>query len=415
MENDDRTILLETPDQRMVEKYGGYRGYKAAFDSVVRKTESNMVAIGQMLIEARDTNILQESPYPNMGEFALKEYGLRPDQTSKFIAIAETYGNGHGELRDEYQQFGYSKLSEMITLPAAVRDSIPPETTRSEIRDIKSEVKAEQQITPLEVYAEGRTEEDDLTAMIRAYLQDKSEMFRAFHDGGVNKEKIFAQMAPSGINTLISRPAGRGRLMLSFYGEEKQPTLTSIREDRKKEVSWLELRSAIEDITAAGNGTAEGAWLQTYGTSMPVQKPEAPKEPEQKPRESKEKPAETEPLDEKTEQTAVKTEQEAEKEETPEPEPEQEGAPMPEPEEPEKAEIAPAQTDRDTQRLHEARLELPEAVKALEKAGEKIKRLGDDATVAQIYSAETTLETAEDKVMKILRWMHELAIRRENP
>ena len=69
-----------TQDTEMQIKYGGYQGFKAKFDFVMNKTASYFVEIGQMLKEARDTDILRGSGYSGMGDFAAKEYGLRPDQ-----------------------------------------------------------------------------------------------------------------------------------------------------------------------------------------------------------------------------------------------------------------------------------------------------------------------------------------------
>ena len=99
-----------TQNTEMQIKYGGYQGFKAKFDFVMNKTASYFVEIGQMLKEARDTDILRGSGYSGMGDFAAKEYGLRPDQTSRFIAIAEKFGDGRGDLLPEYAAHGYTKL-----------------------------------------------------------------------------------------------------------------------------------------------------------------------------------------------------------------------------------------------------------------------------------------------------------------
>ena len=57
------------------------------FDSCMQQTANNFVKIGYLLKQARDTDILKESGYSGMGEFAKAEYGLDNSTTSRFIAI----------------------------------------------------------------------------------------------------------------------------------------------------------------------------------------------------------------------------------------------------------------------------------------------------------------------------------------
>lgn len=236
-----------TQNTEMQIKYGGYKGFKAKFDFVMNKTASYFVEIGQMLKEARDTDILSGSGYAGMGEFAAKEYGLRPDQTSRFIAIAEKFGDGRGDLLPEYASHGYTKLSEMLTLPDAVAEAIPPEMTREDIRAIKEEVQKEQETTPLEVMMEGTPEEDELKAMLRAYFEArpedagraKKETTRHDPDPGEDlRGYVLGALAPSGIGVLQSRPEGMGRVMLSFGGRDRLPLLTIVRRDECRDITW---------------------------------------------------------------------------------------------------------------------------------------------------------------------------------
>ena len=103
------TLTAEVASDMQV-KYGGYKGFKAKMDYVIGRTANDFAEIGQMLKEARDTDILKDSGYSGMGEFALKEYGLRPDQTSRFIGVFEKFGNPNGGIKEEYQSHGLAKL-----------------------------------------------------------------------------------------------------------------------------------------------------------------------------------------------------------------------------------------------------------------------------------------------------------------
>lgn len=245
-----------TQNTEMQIKYGGYQGFKAKFDFVMNKTASYFVEIGQMLKEARDTDILRGSGYSGMGDFAAKEYGLRPDQTSRFIAIAEKFGDGRGDLLPEYANHGYTKLSEMLTLPDAVVEAIPPELSREDIRTIKDEVQKEQETTPLEVMMEGDPEEEDeLKAMLRAYFagrpEDAKRAMRTMldHENGDNiRDYVLEALEPSGVGVLQSRPEGMGRVMLTFSGIDRLPKLTIVRRDESRDVEWPEIWIDMAEI-----------------------------------------------------------------------------------------------------------------------------------------------------------------------
>lgn len=244
-----------TQNTEMQIKYGGYQGFKAKFDFVMNKTASYFVEIGQMLKEARDTDILRGSGYSGMGDFAAKEYGLRPDQTSRFIAIAEKFGDGRGDLLPEYATHGYTKLSEMLTLPESVAEAIPPELSREDIRTIKDEVQKEQETTPLEVMMEGDPEEDELKAMIRAYFagrpEDTKRAMRTMldHENGDDiRDYVLEALEPSGVGVLQSRPEGMGRVMLTFSGIDKVPKLTIVRKDESRDIDWSEIWIDMAEI-----------------------------------------------------------------------------------------------------------------------------------------------------------------------
>ena len=248
-------IIITSDDMDMKIKYGGYKGFKAKLDFMVKKTASDIVGIGEMLKEARDTDILNGSGYSGMGEFAEKEYGFHPSQTSRLIAIADKYGDGKGSLRPEFQTYGQTKLSEMLTLPDNVAQAIPPEMTREDIRAIKGEVKAEEAVTPLEVMAEGQQEADQLTAMLQTYFQARPEdakrarrVIEEAKPEAMPSEVVLDALIPSGVGVLESRPAGMGRIMLSFNGRSNTPKMTIIREDKAEDCTWGAIRSHLKTI-----------------------------------------------------------------------------------------------------------------------------------------------------------------------
>lgn len=329
-------------------KYGGYKGFKAKMDYLIGKTAGDFIEIGQMLKEARDTDILKDSGYSGMGEFAEKEYGLRPDQTSRFIGIYEKFGKPEGGLKEEYQQHGLTKLSEMLSLPDSVAEAIPADLSKEEIRQIKEEVRQEQAITPLEVAMEGQQDDDPLTAMLKAYFHSRPGELRSLFQKWVEaeegeqeqKQAIFDILAPSGVAVLESRPAGLGKILLTFDGEDKEPKLTQIREDQTRSIGWINLQNAIggvlqgpltEDLEVSWT-TPEEAWTGLFGEDIP-KTAESPCEPAKPEAKVKIAPAQPEKIEKKQKEMPDS--------------PKAELNPMPEPEKHDEPQLHGTQDDRD--------------------------------------------------------------------
>lgn len=321
-------------NQEMLVKYGGYGGFKAKLDFVIKRTASDFVQIGKMLKEARDTDILEASGYSGMGEFAEKEYGLRPDQTSRFIGIYEKFGDADGNLLPQFEEHGLTKLSEMLTLPDAVANAIPADLSKEEIREIKAEVQEEQKITPLEVAMEGKAGNDTIYEMVKAYFHGYPELYRSCRkawehpDGRSAKDTILDMLMPSGVGILESRPQGMGKILLTFKGTEQDPALTQIRAEKTESITWDDLYATISYVLI-GRDSPEENWEAVYGEPMPEEETKEPA-PEAK---VKIAPAQPEPKEEKTEKTP----------DSPNAEPNL----MPEPEEHEEPQLRGTQDDRD--------------------------------------------------------------------
>ena len=135
-----------------------YQEYKAELTQELQRTAEGFVRIGYLLKVARDTNVLAESGYKTVAEFAQAEYGIDKTQVSRFISINDKFSeNGYSDrLQDQYKGFGYAKLTLMLQLPEAINEGLSPEYTKSEIQQIKDEVDEERKISDLEVMMENR-------------------------------------------------------------------------------------------------------------------------------------------------------------------------------------------------------------------------------------------------------------------
>lgn len=133
-----------------------YRKYKKELDGAFTQAAEKFVLIGYLLREAAETDILRSSGYKNMEEFAYAEYGVDASQANRFININRRFSEGGNskQLKQQYQGIGSSKLAVMLTIPDEINEVLPKNLTKEELKEIQAEVKAENQVSDIEVEIE---------------------------------------------------------------------------------------------------------------------------------------------------------------------------------------------------------------------------------------------------------------------
>lgn len=278
----------------IMEKVGTYREFKATMDQEVRNVTQGFVRMGYLLKVARDTDILAESGYKTVAEFAAAEYGMNETYVSRFIGINDRYSEGgySDRLQEKYQGYGMTLLAEMMTLPESIADAIPQGVTRQEIREIKREYEAEQQITPVEVMLEGQqagVEDLGMTgAAMRQYFYLHREQFSSIAPviareeySEDSAEKIMEVLAPSGVAVLMVRVQGIGRLMISIRGKDQDIEVQNVRSLEKESPTWVGFLYMLKLVyTGVDLSDPETAWEQVYGEPYKEKEPEKPSKPE---------------------------------------------------------------------------------------------------------------------------------------
>lgn len=345
----------------------GFQAFQEAMDHEIKEASEGFVRIGYLLKVARDTEILRESGYKTVTEFASARYGLTADIVSRYIAINDRFSeSGYSDrLADRYQAYGMTKLAEMLTLPDEVITAIPTTATRQEIREIKAEITEEMKRTDLEVILEEPKVELATLAQETMYQYfDKmperySQVFTAVYQPDA-EEALLEALAPTGSGMAMVRVEGKGKMMFSI--DEREITITNVRTQLRTQYTPEEMVKEIR-VLCPIDKTPEQAWLALYGRPMEQSDQEAskpktveiltkgkpPKVAPQKAEKMDERPSERERKPEKSERITSKTEKNTEKRERL---PEKPGK-IPEkceriPEKvedatPEKSEIAPAQ------------------------------------------------------------------------
>lgn len=263
-------------------EYRNYRDYKAAVDEELKRSAESFVRIGYLLKVARDTDILVESGYKSVNDFAQAEYGLDKSQVSRFIRINDEFSDGgySDHLQEKYQRFGYTKLSIMLMLPTVVNEELTEGFSKTDIMAVKEEVEEEQKISDLEVWMEEKDQWQQSYGIFAKVLHQlgkgNSELYQElFHavktaSGGILGDKIkrvIDVLAPAGEALHSVRISGEGRKLLSIKGEDTDPTVTDIRSGEKESCSWEELVQDMERLCV--DTDAKESWKKLYGEEFP--------------------------------------------------------------------------------------------------------------------------------------------------
>lgn len=272
-----------------------FNEWQQELDTELVKSAESFVKIGYLLKVARDTDILANSGYGNVVEFAKARYGLDKTQVSRFIHINDRFsedGNS-AELQDRYKGMGYAKLTIMLQLPDEINEEISADFSKSEIEDIKKEIDEENKISDIEVWMEGTQEDaekyNELGQVMYQLLHDMPELFIKIAQSSIETEELMNVLAPSGEMIYSVRIPGTGRLMLSIKVNTGRITITNVRSMEKTEWNIEDLADFVVDILSrADTEDPAKAWTSIYKEEYPKKAEVAPVQQE-KPVQRKEK------------------------------------------------------------------------------------------------------------------------------
>lgn len=270
--------------------------WQQELDTELVKSAESFVKIGYLLKVARDTDILANTGYANVVEFAKARYGLDKTQVSRFIHINDRFSEGGNsvELQDRYKGMGYAKLTIMLQLPDEINEEISTDFSKSEIEDIKKEIDEENKISDIEVWMEGTQEEaekyNELGQVMYQLLHDMPELFIKIAQSSIETEELMNILAPSGEMIYSVRIPGTGRLMLSIKVNTGRITITNVRSMEKTEWNIEDLAESVINIFSMAADTEDPvkAWTSIYKEEYPKKAEVAPVQQE-KPVQRKEK------------------------------------------------------------------------------------------------------------------------------
>lgn len=258
----------------------GYEDLRNEIREEMGKTVNSFVRIGYLLKVARDTNILADSQYSNMEEFAYAEFKIDKGTASKFMSINDRFSEGGNSdhLKQEYSGIGWSKLSVMLQLPDSINEELNDNFTKTELKAIRDEVAEAEQETPLETIMEGESPttaaaQELIHKAIRQLGESNPDIYTAIHaavgnDYGYNLEDIKSIMAPAGEMIYSIRIRGVGRIMLMVKDYEETVSLVNERTGEKEKKLWDDLAVAWIQIIDKSKSPEEN-WEEVYEQKFP--------------------------------------------------------------------------------------------------------------------------------------------------
>lgn len=272
-----------------------YKDFKRDTDLAVEKIRTGAMTMAQGAIElgyqlkvARDTGILQDSGYSTMTEFARAEYGIRSDETGRYIKLNDKYSeNGYSRrIKAQYTGIGKTILVDMLQLPDLIRDEITQKFTREDVRSLNDELDEEKAITDLEVMMEEKDQvQEELPSILEktTYQFGKdnpwiyADLFETLYTGDGEIAEI---LAPDEEKIYSLRIPGTGRILLSLKVSEQEVKIINVRSQEKEIFSWQQLEAAFRRIMDYA-GTPEESWEKQYGEEFPKKVKGEPEETKQ--------------------------------------------------------------------------------------------------------------------------------------
>ena len=244
-----------------------FEQFKNELNKEMTTAANSFVRIGYLLKLARDDErILEGSGYSDVNDFALKEYGLDKTQVSRFIRINDRFsiGGNSMQLLPEYEGYGPTKLSIMLTLPDEINEETTPDMSKSDIQALKDDYDEESKITPIELALEEKPQDepDEFIALVVKHLHDEhpepAELMKEAIDAGGAigvpsdwdyENDAIENYMPDGDKVYNIRIEGQGRFMISC--KESGISIINMRNPAEKTpLTWKEFaKAAVEDVS----------------------------------------------------------------------------------------------------------------------------------------------------------------------
>ena len=239
----------------------------------------SFVRIGWQLTRIDRSGAYKNDGYSSIAEFAAAEYGMTRTGVSRFMNVYETYSadGDTPELKEQYREFKFSQLTELLQVQEADRQMFTPEVKREDIREFQRFEK-ENEADPARLldWKDAKSPEEKLKATIQEFCRENKDILNAVYSSIMKPKDLAEMISPSG-----SRSYRKGTVYLMFY-EETKGIMVKVFGETPVDITYryfLDVVHSLFDEYDAGAHTWEKCFgvLPDEGTT--AQKQEEPVEP----------------------------------------------------------------------------------------------------------------------------------------
>ena len=219
----------------------------------------SFVRIGWQLTCIDKSGAYKHDGYNTIAEFARTEYGMNPSGVSRFMKVYEKYSvpGDTPELKEQYREFKFNNLVEMLQLPEEDQQIFHPEDKREDIRELK-DFNKENESNPMNLldWKSAQSTEDKLHATIQEFFREKTGILNTLYSSEAYQSGNIKEMAQI-INPGDSMSYRKGTVFLMFHQED---ITVKIFNGEMRNISWDQFFAYTQEIfaeAAAGAKTYE--------------------------------------------------------------------------------------------------------------------------------------------------------------
>lgn len=197
----------------------------------------SFVRIGWQLTRIDKSGAYKHDGYNTIAEFAKAEYGMNPSGVSRFMNVYERYSlpGDTPELQEQYKDFKFAQLTEMLQLPEEDRQIFHAEDKREDIRELK-DFNKENENNPMNLldWKSAQNTEDKLKATIQEFFHEKQGVLNTLYSSETYQAGNIKGMSQI-INPGDSMSYRKGTVFLMFHQED---ITVKIFNGEMKNITW---------------------------------------------------------------------------------------------------------------------------------------------------------------------------------
>lgn len=236
----------------------------------------SFVKIGWQLTRINASRAYTLDGYSSITEFAKAEYDMNPDGVSRFMNVYERYSlpGDTPELQEQYKDFKFAQLSEMLQLTEEDQQLVTPDTKRADIRELKKFNK-ENEHNPEQLLNWKNGEDNKIYKTVFEFFKASRETLNDLFGSDAYRAGDMGQMVDI-VNPSGSRSYRKETVFLMMYGLDKGIMVKQIPQGTEN-MPWSEFFNIVQDLfgeKAAGSRTWE-AYFESESQKMTQTEKEA--------------------------------------------------------------------------------------------------------------------------------------------